>query len=146
MNQIDIEKQIKENYHKAFYDLIEENINSENPDLEWLVRLYEEIRMRFLSYIKNNKKVRKQIEDDFDIEFFKHLISNNVFDFVSMIKLINMTFDWILKLQAPVHDETTIKTRKFVLESDPKKIVSIFIKEVHICLDQIDNDLENLKK
>ena len=142
MNQI--EKQIKETYYKAFYDLIEENISSENPDLEWLVRLYGEIKDRFLSYIKNNKKVRQQIEEDFDMDFFKHLISNDVFDFNSMIKLINTTFDWIMKLQAPVHDKTTIETQKLVLKSNPKKIVPIFIKEVHKCLDQIDSDLQNL--
>ena len=140
-----MEKQIKENYHKAFYDLIEENINSEKPDLDWIVRLYGEIKERLSSYIKKNMKVKQQILDDFDIEFFKHLISNDVFDFESMIKLINTTFDWILKLQAPIHDTSTNEAKKLILNSDPKKIVPIFIREVHICLDQIDNDLQKLK-
>lgn len=139
-----IEKQIRENYHKAFYDLIEENINSEKPDLDWIIRLYEEIKDRLLSFIKKNQKVRQQIIDDFDIDFFKHLITNDVFDFQSMTKLINSTFDWILKLEAPSRDESTNEKRKLVLNSDPRKIVPIFIKEVHICLDQIDEDLQKL--
>lgn len=139
-----IEKQIRENYHKAFYDLIEENISSEKPDLDWIILLYEEIKNRLLSYIKKNQKVRQQINEDFDVDFFKHLISNDIFDFESMIKLINSTFDWILKLQAPIHDTNTAERRKLVLNSEPQKIVPIFIKEVHLCLDQIDEDLQKL--
>ena len=139
-----IEKQIRENYHKSFYDLIEESINSEKPDLDWIIRLYEEIKNRLLSYIKKNQKIRQQINEDFDVDFFKHLISNDVFDFESMTKLINSTFDWVLKLQAPIHDNSTNERRKLVLNSETKKIVPIFIKEIHLCLNQIDEYLQKL--
>ena len=37
-----LENQIKEMYHKAFYDIIDETIASNSPNYEWIVNLYAE--------------------------------------------------------------------------------------------------------
>ena len=38
-----INNQIKDNFHKAFYDLLEMKVRAEPPDYEWIVRLFGEI-------------------------------------------------------------------------------------------------------
>jgi hypothetical protein len=74
------------------------------------------------------------------------MISNNVFDFDSMLKLIINTYNWILKLEAPVRDKTTIESKNRVLNSEPKNIIPLFLKEIHICINNIHEDLENFIK
>jgi len=141
-----IEQQIRDNYHKAFYDLIDETINSSKPNYEWIVKLYEEIKIRLLVYVKKDSKNHKSIEESFDIKLFEQMITNDVFDAVSMIKLVDNTFHWIKSLQAPYRDETSEIAKKVVLSSEPTKIVSTFLKEVYKLLDFLDEDMEKLFK
>lgn len=138
-----IEKQIHENFVKAFYDSIDETINSKNPDNEWITKLYEEIKTRLLKYIKKDSKTYKSINESFDVDLFNQMISNDVFDDVSMMKLINNTFYWIEQLQAPIRDEFSRKAKEIVLSSEPNKIVSSFLKEVYKCLEYLDEDIYN---
>ena len=73
------------------------------------------------------------------------MYENDVFNFESMLKLINNTFSWILKLQAPIRDTSTIEAKSKVLNADPKKIISVYLKEVHNCIEQIEKDIMDLK-
>ena len=142
MNKIQI--QIKEQMRKSFFDLIDTTVNSDKPDYDWITNLYTEIRDRLGKYLKNNGKTFKQLQEDFDIELFKQMIVMDVFDLNSMLKLVNNTFNWIIKLQAPARDKETEIAKNNVLASEPNKMISTFIKEVHICLDNIDEDMEKL--
>ena len=54
---------------------------------------------------------------------------------------MNNTFGWILKLQAPVRDSETNEAKNRVLNSEPSKMISTFLKEIHICIDNIEKDL-----
>ena len=141
-----IEEQIELNMKNAFFDLIDQNVNSETPDLNWISVLYQEIKFKLLSFLPNkNGKVYKQLDSDFDVDLFKQMIENDVFNFESMLKLINNTFSWILKLQAPIRDTSTIEAKSKVLNADPKKIISVYLKEVHNCIEQIEKDIMDLK-
>jgi hypothetical protein len=141
-----IEKQILDNYHKAFYDMIDETINSSTPDYEWIVRLYDEIKRRMLIYVKKDSNTYKSIESSFDKDLFEQMIKNDVFDAVSMIKLVDNTFHWVKSIQAPSRDKTCEIAKKTVLSAEPTKIVSTFLKEVHKLLDFLDEDMKNLFK
>ena len=44
INTDEIEKQIKEQMKKAFFDLIDSTVNSEKPDYVWITNLYTELR------------------------------------------------------------------------------------------------------
>ena len=48
-----INNQIKDNFNKAFYDLLEMKVTAEPPDYDWIVRLFQEIKdkMTILSMI-----------------------------------------------------------------------------------------------
>jgi len=139
MNEID--GQIRETYNKVFYEIIDETVNSKEPDYDWIVRLYAEIKHRLIKFIKVDSKVYKQIDDDFDIELFKQMIMNDVFNAESLFKLVNNTFNWVKKLQAPIRDESTESAKQRVLKSQPEKMVSTFIKEVNMCIDILDKDM-----
>ena len=141
-----IEQQIHDNYHKAFFDLIDETINSSKPDYDWIVKLYEEIKTRLLIYIKKDSKTYKSIQESFDSKLFEQMITNDVFDALSMIKLVDNTFHWIKSLQAPFRDELSDIAKKNVLSAEPTKIVSTFLKEVYKLLDYLDEDMEKLFK
>jgi len=149
MNTESIEKislQIKEQMRKSFFDLIDQTVNSDKPDYDWIKRLYIEIRDRLSRYLKKESKNFKKIQEDFDIDFFYQLITNDVFDFNSMLSLIENTFYWIKTLQAPVRDKSTEDSKNKILKSEPQKMISTFLKEVHVCLDNLDEDMENFIK
>ena len=141
-----IENQIRENMNKAFFDLLDEKVNSEKPDYEWIAKLYEEIRDRLCRFLKENSKTRQQIIEEFDIELFEQMIINDVFEQESLVKLVNNTFSWIEKLQAPIRDETTKESKNRVLNAEPTKSISTFLRETHTCLDIMENDFENFIK
>jgi hypothetical protein len=132
---------------KAFFDLIDKNVNSKKPDFDWIARLYQDIKFKLLSFLPNKKgKVYQQIDNDFDVELFKQMIENDVFNQESMVKLINNTFFWISELEAPIRDEETLEAKKRVLTSEPTKIISTYLKEVHTCIEQIELDIIASKK
>lgn len=139
INKISI--QIKEQMKKAFFVLIDENVNSDKPDYEWITNLYSELLNRLASFLKKDSRNYKLLQDEFDIELFRQMISNDVFDQISMLKLVNNTYGWIQKLQAPVRDSETNESKNRVLNSEPTKMISTFLKEIHVCIDNIEIDL-----
>lgn len=138
-----IENQIKQMYEKAFYDVIDENINSDKPDYDWIVNLYTEIKNRLIRYVKKDSKTYELLDSQFDIQLFRQMIENDVFNMESLEKLVNTTFYWIEKLQAPQRDSETKEAKQRVFCSQKEKIVSTFIKEVNKCIDTLDKDLVN---
>ncbi len=138
-----LENQIKENYQKAFYDVIDGIVASKNPDYDWIVNLYIEIKHRLIRYIKKDSKTYKLIDEQFDVPLFKQMIENDVFDIDSLFKLINTTFHWIETLQAPARDQSTKEAKNRVINAQREKMVSTFIKEVNECIDLLDEDFKN---
>jgi hypothetical protein len=141
-----MEKQIKDIYYKAFCDKINETINSDKPDFDWIVLLYKEIKQRILVLVTPNSKTYNDIDQSFDIILFEQMIKNNVFNNTDMIQLVSNSYFWINKLQAPIRDTETNESKNKVLQSDHSKIVSVFIIEVNKCIDNIIEDLQNIKK
>lgn len=142
----EIEKQIDIQMKKAFFDIITQNINSDNPDHDWLVKLYVEIKELLLNVLKKGSKMYLQLDEDFDVELFKQMIENKVFNQDSVIKLINNTYYWVQSLQAPMRDTMLFESKNRVFNSSPDEIIGIFLKEIHLLIDQLYKDVNNLKK
>ena len=136
-----IKNQIQEMYEKAFYDVIDENVNSDKTDYDWIVNLYTEIKNRLLRYVKKDSKTYNLIDSQFDIKLFRQMIENDIFNMESLGKLINTTFYWIESLQAPQRDSETRDSKQRVFSASKEKMVSTFIKEVNKCIDTLDKDL-----
>jgi hypothetical protein len=138
-----IEKQIKEMYEKAFFDVIDDTINSDKPDYDWIVNLYTEIKNRLIRYVKKDSKKYELLDSQFDIELFRQMIENDAFSMDSLLKLVNNTFYWIEKLQAPERDNETKKSKQIIFGASKDKIVSTFVREANRCVDFLDLDFEN---
>ena len=139
-----IQQQIKEQFHKAFYDAIADAVSSEPPQVDYIVRLYTEIRDRIASMVNPSGCTHQKIHEEFDVEFFEQLLRNNVFDGNSLLGLVNTTFKWIEMLQTPARDASTAESRQRVLEARTTmaEIVPVYIKEVHTTLDTVDQDMK----
>ncbi len=139
-----IQKQIKEQFHKAFYDSIAEAVSTIPPNIEYIVRLYTEIIDRLTSMVKKDGPTFQQIHNEFDVDFFEQLLSHNVFDRNSLLGLVNTTYKWIKDLQTPARDSQTAESKQRVLNAGTTmaEVVPIYIKEVNQCLDVLEKDFK----
>ncbi len=146
-----LNNQIKENFQKAFYNLLEIKVNESPPDYEWITRLFEEIKDRLVFFIKKDSSIRKDIEDRLDTELFDQMIRNNAFSGEDFYRLINYVFDLCLQLGSPARDKETNEKKNEVLTLMTNggtfaQIVPLFIKNYNQCIDKIYEDFENLIK
>ena len=137
-----IEQQIKEQFQKAFYDTIKESVLSGKH--EHIVRLYAEIRDRIAEKVKPTGRAHARILEDFDVELFQQMVTNNAFDGDSLLRLVNTTFKWIHDLQMPARDSATESAKQRVLQAGTTmaEIVPVYVKEVHGCLDTMEQDFK----
>jgi hypothetical protein len=147
----EINNQIKDNFNKAFYDLLEMKVTAEPPDYDWIVRLFQEIKDRLIFFLKKGSPFRNDIEEKLDVELFDQMIRNNAFNGTDFYNLINYVFDLCLKLGSPARDQETENKQNEVLQLMQNngtfaQIVPLFIKNVNYCIDNIYNDFRNLKK
>ena len=137
-----MEQQLKEQFHKAFYDVIRESIRDGNHD--HIVRLYAEIADRIASKVKPTGRAHQRIRQDFDVDLFRQILQHNAFSGQTLLGLVNTTFKWIRDLQMPIRDADTAAAKQRVMESGTsmEEVVPAYIKEVHGCLDTLDQDLK----
>jgi len=144
--------QVKETYKRAFFDLLEQKVATNPPDYEWLTRLYGEIRTKLISLLRKGSQLRNEIEESMDCDFFKQLISHNVFSPENFYTLIRYVFEKCKQLGSPARDaETDAKLQEivdFVDSGDATfaTLVPLFIKNANECLDTIYEDIQALSE
>ena len=151
-----LEKQIREQFHKAFDDVLTESLKKEEPDWDWLVRLFKELRDRLCALTPHRRDLHIEIYEGMDVELFEQMVKNNAFDAVSMWKLVNFVFGRLKDLESPARNKVTdTKLSELYAEfTKPDTIlatfVPIFIKEAHEKINQIEKDkkefISSLKK
>ena len=146
-----LNQQMDTQFKKAFFDLLEEKVREEPPDYDWITRLYEEIRTRLSSLLRENSKTRKEIEDSMDVELFRQMIENKAFGAVELYNLINHVFELCKKLGSPARDNEVDKFKFQVLglmknNGTFAQIVPLFIKNANECIDNIYKDLNVVKE
>ena len=145
-------EQVKETYKRAFFDLLEEKVGASPPDYEWLTRLYGEIRSKLIALLREGSQLRVEIEETMDCDFFKQLISNNVFSPENFYATIRYVFAKCKQLGSPGRDaETDAKLQEIVDFVDSGEatfatLVPLFIKNANECLDTIYEDVKALSE
>lgn len=145
-------EQVRETYKRAFFDLLQEKVASNPPDFEWLTRLYGEIRTKLISLLRVGSPLRVEIEQSMDCDFFKQLISNNVFSPEDFYTLIRYVFEKCKQLGSPARDaETDAKLKEIVDFVDSGEatfatLVPMFIKNANQCLDTVYEDIKALSE
>lgn len=138
-----LNQQLKEQFHAAFYDVIAEAVSSDPPNHEYIVRLYTEVRDRIAAVVKPDGPSYKRIHEQFDVPFFEQLLRTNNFSEESMMGLINTTFGWIAQLQTPRRDSEleAAKQRVIAAGTTMGDMVPVYIREVHTCMDWVEEEL-----
>ena len=114
-----MEDQIREQYEKAFWDLVDQD----PPDHEHLGKLLDEIKQILYSFVPNNVRIHHEINDDL----------NGKIEWDFQFKLLK----WVEKLQAPVYDQMTSVWKKKL----PEKL-STFLKKYHDHLKKIKKGID----
>jgi len=136
-----MESQITNVYRRAFKDSINQNIHSDTPDFDWIVNLYAEIKKRLMHLVKKESETYNELNESFDVELFRQMLTNNVFNSDDMAKLVENTYSWIKRLHAPFRDKYLTESKKKVLETDYKEIIGVFVIEVNNHIDNIYLDM-----
>ena len=137
-----IEEQLKEQFHKAFYDTIKHSVETQNYD--HIVRLYAEIQDRLAAFLKKDGPTYNRLKQDFDVPFFEQRLRNNAFDGQSLANLIQMTFTWIHNLQMPIRDTSSNEAKERVMQAGTTmaEVVPMYIKEVHSVINIMEQDMK----
>jgi len=142
--QIDaINEQIKTQLHFAYNDIVRTALD--NCDYEFIGKLYAEIRDSLCNFVKKDGKTYQQIHEDFDVDFLTELMKNKQLSVDHLFGMTHMTFTWIKNMQAPFRDKETEAAKQRVLKGiDAEDIVPAYLNEVHNCLNNIENDIQEL--
>ncbi|XP_069021003.1 T-complex protein 11-like protein 2 [Embiotoca jacksoni] len=128
-------KVVRDNLHKAFWDILEAELNNDPPEYEQAIRLLGEIREILLSFLNPGaNRMRTQIMEVLDMDLIRQQVDNDAVDIKGLASYIITTMG---KMCAPVRDEEIKK-----LKESPENIVTLF-REIFRVLDLMKADMVN---
>ncbi|CAG9782538.1 unnamed protein product [Diatraea saccharalis] len=97
------QKLVKETMHKAYFDILREQLNSDPPEYKQALVLLEDVKQGLFSILlPRHTRIREMIEEVLDSEFIRQQAENNSLDFHKYAKFV---IDLMAKLAAPARDE-----------------------------------------
>lgn len=130
-------KLVKENLHKAFWDILKDELNDDPPEYGQAIRLLEDIRETMLSFLNPGaNRMRTQIMEVLDIDLIRQQADNDIIDIQRLASYIISTMG---KLCAPVRDEEIQKLRQ-----NTDNTVTLF-REIFRVLDLMKADVINME-
>uniref|UniRef100_A0A3P8V3X4 T-complex 11, testis-specific-like 2 n=1 Tax=Cynoglossus semilaevis TaxID=244447 RepID=A0A3P8V3X4_CYNSE len=130
-------KLIRDNVHKAFWDILESELSDDPPEYGHAVRLLEEIREILLSFLNPGaNRMRTQIMEVLDMDLIRQQADNDAVDIQGLASYIITTMG---KMCAPVRDEDVKK-----LQESTENIVKLF-REIFRILDLMKADMVNFR-
>ncbi|XP_059182394.1 T-complex protein 11-like protein 2 [Centropristis striata] len=130
-------KAVKDNLHKAFWDVLETELNDDPPEYGQAIRLLEDIREILLSFLNPGaNRMRTQIMEVLDMDLIRQQADNDAVDIQGLASYIITTMG---KICAPLRDGDIRKLRE---SSD--NIVTLF-REVFRVLDLMKTDFVNFE-
>ncbi|RVE56653.1 hypothetical protein OJAV_G00223610 [Oryzias javanicus] len=101
---------VRDNMHKAFWDMLREELNDDPPKYQFAIKLLEEIREILLSFLNPGaNRMRTQIMEVLDMDLIRQQADNNAVDIQGLASFIINTMG---KLCAPVREEEIKKLRE----------------------------------
>jgi len=136
----DLEKRMMEQMRKAFFDSIQEVMESDDKEKahDWLISLHNEMHDRFVSLMPSRKD---QLDDFRDNELFARMLRGGAFRTKEVVNLINYTFEQLKLIVAPDMDsDTDLRLQdslsKVKTGASFGSIVAPFLQHVHTLLDE----------
>ncbi|XP_053572981.1 T-complex protein 11-like protein 2 isoform X2 [Bombina bombina] len=98
-----LEGRVKQIVHKAFWDLLEAELNEDPPKYEYAIKLFDEIKEILLSFLTpGTNRLRTQICEVLDADLIRQQAEHNTVD---IQKLGSYIINIMAKLCAPVRDD-----------------------------------------
>lgn len=130
-------KVVRDTLHKAYWDILESELNDDPPEYEHAIKLLEEIREILLSFLNPGaNRMRTQIMEVLDIDLIRQQADNDAVDIQGLASYIISTMG---KMCAPVRD-AEIKN----LRESTDNTVTLF-REIFRVLDLMKADVVNFK-
>lgn len=105
-----IEKMVKETMHKAFFDILRTQLESDPPVYDHALVLLSDIKEAFQSiFLENNKKVLERINEMLDADLIRQQAEQGVLDFKSYADFVIHVMSLAC---APIRDETVAKLKE----------------------------------
>jgi hypothetical protein len=147
IDQDKLEKQIRNQYYRAYFDVLKEKIEQDPPDYEWIVRLYEEIQQKLSKLFKEDSNMRKEIEEKMDVKLFDQMIRHNAFSYSDFEILVCYVFNHCINFGSPQRDKATADMRDEILNEINRQsgfsiLIPMFIENANTCVDNIYEDLQ----
>jgi len=136
----------------AFYDLIEKALSEEQPDAEWISRLYAEMRDKLCALTPRRADMHQDIHEALDVNHFEHMVRHKAFDPADLSKLVAFAFGRLQSLCSPSRDAEVQQVRaelQGMLEQSDltfSKWAVAFLKGFHATIDDIEQDVAEFKK
>lgn len=103
-------KMVQNNLHKAYWDILEAELNDDPPEYEHAIRLVEDIREVLLSFLlPGANRMRTQILEVLDMDLIRQQVDNDAIDIQGLASYIITTMG---KLCSPSRDEEIKKLRE----------------------------------
>ncbi|XP_022165971.1 T-complex protein 11-like protein 1 isoform X2 [Myzus persicae] len=120
-------KQVQDTMHKAFWELLREQLNSDPPEYSQAMILLSEIQVSLSSLLLDqHTKLKEDIAQVLDVESIKNQIDNDSLDFEYYTKFI---LNLMSKICAPVRDDSI---RALTLLNDPVDIFKGIIETLSL--------------
>ena len=137
-----LQERISRTIHKAYWDNLQIELDSEPPVFTQLLRLIEGLRDDFLKFVPNRPDIQEEIKGGIDIDLLRNMITHDAFDKEDLYKLTTYIISLVKRFQPPVMDEKVEEWEQGMLnelECDIKysDFLVIFFKSVFNMLDTI---------
>ncbi|CAG4976307.1 unnamed protein product [Colias eurytheme] len=97
------QKLVKETMHRAYFDILREQLNADPPEYKQALILLEDVKQGlFAILLPRHTRIKEMIEEVLDGDFIKQQAENNSLDFQ---KYATFVIDLMAKLAAPARDE-----------------------------------------
>lgn len=138
---------LREQFLRAWRDVMEAKMREDPPDYDWVVRSYVEVRQK-LSTLMGRRKA--EVEETMDVELFEQMIRNQAFQGPEFLALINYTFGLCLQLGAPSDDSKTNEKKNEVMEALNTgevfaKLIPLYFENINICIETIFVRIRDLR-
>jgi hypothetical protein len=117
-----LQKHIQDLMYNAYWDILKNELNSDPPQYDQLIRILEELRELFCEFIPNRADIQQEIRDKIDPELIKNMVSHGAFDDENLFNLAKYIISLVKRFQPPAMDNNVTEWEESMLEQFKQKI------------------------
>lgn len=148
-----INKSVKDNMEKAYWDSIKSNISKSPPDYLVLIPLLKQVIMYVDTTLEFNKKYVEEVAENIDLEFLTQKIESGDITKFDLHDIIEYIIDTFIELEPRVRSDENKKYKQDTLsklmsnsESELPNFIIGFFKDIFSRFENLITESEEYKK